>query len=48
MQSPREKPGDHIEILVVMRRKPARVALRFGGAAAFGGKIARDFEFWCS
>jgi hypothetical protein len=47
VQSLREQPRDHVEILVVMRGEPARVALGFGGAAAFGGKMARDFEFWC-
>jgi hypothetical protein len=32
----------------MMRGEPVRVALGFDGAAAFGGKMARDFEFWCS
>ena len=48
VQPLREQPRDHVEVLVVMRREPARIALGFGGAAAFGGKMARDFEFWCS
>ena len=40
----RQQPRDHVEILVVMRGQPARVALGFGSAAAFRGEIARDFS----
>ena len=48
VQPLREQPRNHVEILVVMRREPACVTLGLGGAARFGGKMARDFEFRCS
>ncbi len=45
MQIARKKPGDDAEIFVVVRGKPARVALGFLRAAAFGRQVAGNFEF---
>ncbi len=47
MQAARQQTGDYVEILVVMGRQPARVALCFSRAAALRGKVTRDFQFRC-
>ena len=46
VQFARKEPGHDAKILVVVRGEPARVALRFVRAAAFGRQVAGDFEFW--
>ena len=46
MEIEREKPGDDAEILVVVRRKPAGVALSLFRRAALRRKVAGDFELW--
>ena len=43
VQPLRKQPRDHVEILVVMRRQPARVALGFFDAASSRREMARDF-----
>ena len=46
VQARGQQPGDHVEIFVVMRGQPARVALRLPPAEQpDGGSVARDFEF---
>ena len=48
VQVPRQQPRNHIEIFVVVRRKPARVALGFfDGAQPSARKVARNFKFRC-
>ena len=45
MERFREKPGDDVEIFVVMRGEPAGVLLRLFGRAAGLGRVARDVNF---
>ena len=45
MQLAGKKPRDDAEILVVVRGKPARIALRFVRTAALRRQVARNFEF---
>ena len=45
VQAPRQQPGDHIEIFVVVRRQPTRVTARLFGADSPRGKVARNFQF---
>ena len=42
VQPPRKQPRNHVEILVVVRREPARIALSLFGCTTFRRKIAGD------
>src|SRR5580698_9825423 len=44
VQVSRQQPRDDIEIFVVVRREPTRVAARFFGRAARARKVARNFQ----